>query len=72
MPGVTYTERTVTQTDYQGGMALGPPVRLLFGAIILNQPEFLSSFAAFTERTANATAYTEKTASSSTYVERSV
>ena len=73
MAGVTWTERTATQSVYHEGTPVaGAPVRVLFGAIVFNQGGFVYASTDYTERTASSSSHTERTVSESTYTERTV
>lgn len=77
MPGVTYTERTVTSSSYTEGIPAGTldaGVFALFGMPIPVEGAtvWADPTAAYTERTVASGSYTEKAVSSTTYVERSV
>jgi len=74
MPGVTWTEGTVSTEGWTRGTPKpGSNVRILFGAIVLNQANFKQDAAAsYTEGTVSSVTFTEDTVSSVTWTERSL
>lgn len=77
MPGVTWTERPVTEVTYfegqlntgtisQGFALFGMPIPV-DGGLVWSDPT-----ASYTERTVPSTTFTEKTVAATTYVERTL